>query len=156
MSRWVERIKNNPIDRWWDASLRPGGFFDLRTYKGAFRSLLFWAAATYFLWHFEVFLVWLNESLGLESQFRPGRQAWSQIWAWIIGGGGMVLSLLALIVIPIRRSERITRYLASKGWVWPDDPSKSAQGQGYDDPNLTAKDLQGKEHDTDDAAKPRG
>jgi hypothetical protein len=118
---------------------------------GCIRWFLFSVAATYFLWHLYDILTWM-----LDDKVNLAKRRWSQIWAWIIGGTGMATAVFALILIPIRRSERITRYLASKGWAWPDDPSKSAQGQWYDDPNLTAKDLQWEEHDGDDAAKPRG
>ena len=126
MSGW-ERIKaiNKRLD---SGFIGPGDWFDIRTYKGCIRAFLFWVAATYFMWHVHDFFAWERHIFSIPYEIDVAKQRWAQIWAWIIGGTGMVSALILMIKIPV------DRHLARK----------SARGQWYDKPDLTAQDLQGK------------
>jgi hypothetical protein len=103
----------------------PGEIFDHRTYRGTFFSLLFWCAATYFLWHTYDLLAWGREILGIAYDIDLAKQRWARAWALIIGGVGIASSIVMMITIPLdRRRAR-----------------KSAGGQWYDTPELDKRDL---------------
>ncbi len=86
----------------WD-SVGPGKFFDIRTYFGNFRILSFWCVATYFMWHFEELLVWLDKLEGIESHIDVGRQSWARLWTAILGGGVAITSIVSIVMITINR-----------------------------------------------------
>jgi len=123
MSLWA-RIK--AASKRLDSGLMgPGEIFDHQTYRGMFFALLFWCAATYFLWHTHDMYAWWDRLWGVESHIDPAKQSWARLWALIIGGTGIASSIILMIAIPLNR------YRARK----------SAQGQWYDQAGLTAKDL---------------
>ena len=111
----------------------PGDLFDFRTYKGNFWGFLFWVVATYFLLHLHDLLILLLDLEGTIDD-NPAKKSWSQLWAWIIGGTGMVSTLIAMILIPIKRSERIMLYLGNRwGLVWLDDvPPAAIDAHGHE------------------------
>lgn len=121
------RIKaaNRRFDEHIRGAVAPGKIFDMRSYKGNIRMFLFWAAATYFLWHLHDLFAWERRIFNIPYEIDRAKQRWAQLWAWIIGGGGMALSILAMVMIPIRR------HLARK----------SAQGQWYDKPELSKREF---------------
>lgn len=125
MSRWA-RIK--AASKRLDGGLMgPGEIFDHQTYRGTFFALLFWCAATYFLWHFDDVFVWYQSLRGIDYKIDPAKQSWARLWALIIGGMGVAGAIMGMVAIPLNR------YRARK----------SAEGQWYDRADLTAKDLRG-------------
>ncbi len=108
---------------------RPGGFTDPSTVRGRWRFLGVSIISTYIMWYFHEIYGWIETSLGFQaSPINPGDQAWSRVWAVIIGGGGAFGAFLAIFVI-----SPIERYRARK----------SAKGQWFDRPDLTKEDLYG-------------
>jgi hypothetical protein len=141
MNGW-ERMKvaSNRFDKGVEDSVKAGGIFDLRTYKGSILFLLASAAATYFLWHLHDLLIWLIDLEGTVDD-TPTKQSWSQLWAWIIGIPPMALAILAMIMIPINQHR----------------DRKRARSPWDDKPKPSAADFQDKEHnsDEDEPAQPR-
>lgn len=126
MSRWA-RIKTT-LKRWDRSShTGPGEIFDRRTYRGPFFFLLFSCATTYFLWQLDEIYAWLMSVLGVPYEINRAKQSWAQLWALILGGMGVAGAIMGMIAIPLNR------YRARK----------SAQGQWYDQPGLTAEELRG-------------
>lgn len=126
MSRWA-CIKAT-LKRWDRSShTGPGEIFDRQTYRGAFFFLLFSCVVTYFLWHFDEVFVWYQSLRGIDYKIDPAKQSWARLWALIIGGMGVAGAIMGMIAIPLNR------YRARK----------SAQGQWYDQPDLTAEELRG-------------
>lgn len=124
MSLWA-RIKaaSKRLD---GGHIGPGEIFDHQTYRGTFFSLLFWCAATYFLWHFDEIFAWYRSIRGVPYEIDLAKQSWARLWALIIGGTGIVSSIIVMIMIPIdRRRAR-----------------KSAEGQWYDNPELSKRHLE--------------
>lgn len=103
----------------------PGDVFDLKSYKGNLRALLFWCAATYLMWHSYDLLAWGRKVLGIAYEIDLAKQSWARLWAIIIGGAGIGNSIIMMLMIPINR--------------WR--ARKSAKGQWYDCPDLKAADL---------------
>lgn len=103
-------------------------FMDLSTVRGRWRFLGFSIISTYALWHLHDFFAWERKLLGIPYEINRGKQAWTQLWAVIIGGSGIVTALLSIFVIP-----PIERYRARK----------SAKGQWFDRSDLTKEDLYG-------------
>ena len=77
--------------------------FDLRTFRGCWLALLFFCAATYFLWHTRDLYVWWDNLWGVESKIDLTAQKWVRVWAVIIGGVGILTPIVAMIMIPINR-----------------------------------------------------
>jgi hypothetical protein len=77
------------------------------------------------LWHTYDLLAWGREILDIAYEIDLHKQRWAQVWAVIIGGAGIVNSIIMMIMIPIdRRRAR-----------------KSAEGQWYDTPELSKRHL---------------
>jgi len=126
MSRWAH-IKAT-LKRWDRSShTGPGEIFDRRTYRGPFFFLLFSCAATYFLWHTDDQLAWFRHVLDIPYEIDRAKQSWARLWALILGGMGVAGAIMGMIAIPLNR------YRARK----------SAQGQWYDQSDLTAEELRG-------------
>lgn len=111
----------------WDPN-GPGKFLDITTYQGGFRSLVVYVIATYAMWHIYDFLAWCRWVFDIPYEIDRGKQSWSRVWAVIIGGSGILISLAAIIIlIPLRRRRA----------------RKSAEGQWFDHPDLTREELYG-------------
>lgn len=109
----------------WDP-VGPGKLLDWTTYRGCFRALGFWIVMTYAMWYSYEMFHWFDRLVGFEPvPIDPGKQSWSRVWAVIIGGSGILTSIVAMIRLPINR--RRTR--------------KSAEGQWFDRPDLTREEL---------------
>lgn len=81
---------------------------------------------TYAMWYSYEMFHWFDRLVGFEPvPIDPGKQSWSRVWAVIIGGSGILTSIVAMIRLPINR--RRTR--------------KSAEGQWFDRPDLTREEL---------------
>ena len=116
---YLRRTINHPL-------FKRGGIFDLDSYMGLIRFLIFSSASLYLLWHSADFFAWIDATLGVAPYpIKPKQQSpyptWAQIWAVIIGGSGILASLIGMILVFIERRRL----------------HKSAEGQWYNDPSLT-------------------
>ena len=109
----------------YDDFIGRGKFLDASTLNGAFRGLVFWCIALYFMWNAGDFFSWLNRLCGVDSQINSAKQDWAQLWALIIGGSGIVVSLSTILDIIVKRY-RI---------------NQSTKGQWHDTQNLKPEDL---------------
>lgn len=131
----------------WDGTslMMPGRIMDISTYRGNFIFLLFAIIATYFMWHLNEFWAWFDGLFGIEHKATPVRHSlaptWSQLWALIIGGSGIYVSIQRMIRIAIKRHR-----------------ARKTDGQWYDHP-MTREELYGKtppnhpSPETDDPSK---
>ena len=101
MSKQHNRSKNWPFGI--------GEPLDLETYWGAVIFLITSCLSLYFLWHTHNLYIWWDSLWGVVSHIDPGKQRWARIWAVIIGGSGIIASLVALIMIPIRRQRALAQ-----------------------------------------------
>jgi hypothetical protein len=86
---------------------------------------LFSCGVLYFLWHTDDLLAWGREIFDIPYDIDLAKQRWARLWAVIIGGAGIVNSVIMMIMIPIdRRRAR-----------------KSAEGQWYDTAELSKRHL---------------
>jgi hypothetical protein len=115
----------------------PGEFFDATTFRGLLRFFVTACAATYVLWHSYELAAWFRETILSWSpvEIDLAKQSWARLWAVIIGGTAMLVSIIAMIMIPINRRRA----------------RKSTKGQWHNDPSLSKRDL-----DVNDKAKPGG
>lgn len=104
----------------------PGKIFDVRSYWGNIRALLFACGFMFLGWHLHDLYAWVRALFDIPYEIDRGRQSWARLWAVILGGVGIVTALACTIMIPINRRRAI----------------KSAEGQWYDDPALTREMLQ--------------
>ncbi|MFC5771146.1 hypothetical protein [Thauera sinica] len=81
----------------------------------------------YVLWHTHDFYAWCRWVFDIPYEIDRGKQSWARLWALIIGGSGVFTSILSMAMLAINRHRA----------------RKSAIGQWYDRPDLTAKDLYG-------------
>lgn len=78
-------------------------YFNVRTYGGNLRALLFLIPMTYLMWNIYEILVWWDSLWGIVSHVNLGQQRWARIWTVIIGGAGFSVTVIAMIMIPINR-----------------------------------------------------
>lgn len=101
----------------WDP-IGPGKFLNPQTYTGHIRAFLVFAVCTYVGWHFDDIYAWEKALRGEPYQINPAKQSWARLWAVILGGGGMLVSLVGIVLLPFQRR----RLRDSK-----EDPSVSAR-----------------------------
>ena len=78
-------------------------YFNVRTYGGNLRALLFLIPMTYLMWNFSEFLAWFHQVIGIPYEIDRAQQHWGRIWTVIIGGAGYSVTVFAMIMIPINR-----------------------------------------------------
>lgn len=105
----------------WDP-VGPGKLLDYHSLRGCIRALGFWILATYFLFNFYDFWAWLT---GGGRRVNEDSISWSQIWVIIIGGIGILTSIVGVV------GYCLIRYRTTK----------STKGQWYDTQKLTKQDL---------------
>lgn len=105
----------------WDP-VGSGKLLDYHSLRGCIRSLGFWIVATYFLFNFYDFWAWFT---GGERRVNEGGISWSQIWVIIIGGIGILISIVGAVGC------FLICYRATK----------NTKGQWYDTQKITKKDL---------------
>lgn len=76
---------------------------DMGTFRGALAALLISCFSLYCLWHTRDLYAWWDRWWGNESTIDLAAQRWARLWAVIIGGSGIVASIVAMIMIPINR-----------------------------------------------------
>ena len=85
-------------------------YFSPNTYTGIFRGLLLWGTGWYVLWNFYDIFDWFNDLTGGRQYdpVTPGQIRWIRLCASVMCFPPILLTILALIILPI------TRYRARK------------------------------------------
>lgn len=117
------------LDRLGQKLCGPGRIFDLRSFWGTLRGIALGCFGIYAGWHFFELIAWWDGLWGVAYEIDPARQSWTRLWAVILGGGIILISIACMIMIPINRRRA----------------AKSAEGQWYDDPALTREALHGEQ-----------
>ena len=85
---------------------------DMRTLRGALSALLVSCLSFYIFWNIDAFFSGMDEKslFGVGKQIfggghpvDPDEEGWHRLWAVVIGGSGIVASIIAIVMIPFNR-----------------------------------------------------
>ena len=79
-------------------------YFNINTYAGNFRNILFLTVGWYVMWHIYDIGVWFENLLDLHyDPPTEAKKSWLRLWISLICGWGISLSIHAITMITIRR-----------------------------------------------------
>jgi hypothetical protein len=106
--------------------MQPGGFFDLSSARGNIRYIFLCLLGSFLIWNANYIFDWIDMILGLSST--PDSESTVRVrrfWASILGVGGVLTGFAKILWLYWYRKQAI----------------KSTEGQWYDRPGLSKKDL---------------
>jgi len=89
------------MDAWEDAFIKK--YLNINTYSGAFRNLIFLSAGWYVMWHPDVIYLCVQKLGASGRPLTSGEITWYRLWAKIIFGTGITVTLFSIIMITLRR-----------------------------------------------------
>lgn len=89
------------MDAWEDAFIKK--YLDINTYSSAFRNLIFLSAGWYVMWHPDVIYLCVQKFGASGRPLTSGEITWYRLWAKIIFGTGITVTLFSIIMITLRR-----------------------------------------------------